>query len=151
MAAMHARWARAAGTCMTIPTRRPPSAARRSAPIAAAISSRAAARRASASGPANSTTRTAPLRPAAQHSPTSVSAASNWPKVANSSARNRRMTVSAKRSGCAAVTVAASSSAATVAGWMPAPAIAEIDQAVRARTSPSWPAAVRASSIARRP
>ena len=56
------------------------------------------------------------------------------------------MTVSAKRSGCAAVTVAASSSAATVAGWMPAPAIAEIDQAVRARTSPSWPAAVRASS-----
>ena len=34
---------------------------------------------------------------------------------------------------------------------MPAPAIAEIDQAVSARTSPSWPAAVRASSTASRP
>ena len=68
--------------------------------------------------------------------------------MANSCARNRRMTVSAKRSGCAAVTFAASSSAATVAGWMPAPVIAEIDQAVSARTRPSWPAAIRASSTA---
>ena len=58
------------------------------------------------------------------------------------------MAVSVKRSGCAAVRFAAWSSAATVAAWMPAPAIADIDQAVSARTSPSWPAAVRASSTA---
>ena len=136
---------------MTIPTRRPPSAARRSAPTAVAVSPRAAARRASASGPPNSTSRTAPLRPADQHNPTSASAASSWPRVANSRARHSRMIVSAKRSGCAAITFAASSSAATVAGWMPAPATADIAQVVSARTSPSWPAAVRASSTASRP
>ena len=38
-----------------------------------------------------------------------------------------------------------------VAGWMPAPAIADIAQVVSARASPSWPAAVRASSTASRP
>ena len=133
---------------MTLSTRRPPSAARRSAPIAAAVSPRAAARRASPCGAAFSTTWTAPPLPAAQHSPTSVSAASNWPKVANRSARSRRTIVSAKRSGCAASTVTASSSAATVAGWMPAPAIAAAAGPVSARASPSWPAADRASSTA---
>ena len=136
---------------MTLSTLRPPSAARRSALIAVAVSPLAATRRASASGATYSTSRTAPSRPAAQHNPTSVSAASSWPKVANSSARQRRMIVSAKQSGCAAIRFAASSSAATVAGWMPAPAIAPVAGTVSARASPSWPAAVRASSIASKP
>ena len=122
---------------MTLPTRRPPSAARRSALIAVAVSPLAAARRASASGPATSTSRTAPLRPAAQHNPTCVSAASSWSRVANSTARQWCMAVSVKLSGCAAVRFAASSSAAEVAGWMPAPAMAGIDHMLSARASPS--------------
>ena len=41
-------------------------------------------------------------------------AASSWPKAANSSARQRRMIVSAKKSGCTAIRFSASSSAAAM-------------------------------------